>query len=92
MLEENGWRILSKVKIFCLLGGIYATIMVLFHLLSFLLSTYLIVADEYDYTIIVPAGKTECYGFTIANEKYQSFEVDFQVISSCVFWMEISTS
>ncbi|VDK67954.1 unnamed protein product [Litomosoides sigmodontis] len=55
--------------------------MVLHHLVFLLLSTYLAVADEYDYAVIVPAGKTECYGFTIANEKYQSFEVDFQVIA-----------
>ncbi|KAM3725091.1 Transmembrane emp24 domain-containing protein [Dirofilaria immitis] len=39
------------------------------------------VADEFAYTVIVPARKTECYGFTIANEKYRSFEVDFQVIA-----------
>lgn len=55
--------------------------MILRHLLSLLLSRYLVAADEYDYTVIIPAGKTECYGFTIANEKYQSFEVDFQVMS-----------
>ncbi|KAL3983235.1 emp24/gp25L/p24 family/GOLD protein [Acanthocheilonema viteae] len=55
--------------------------MILHRLLSLLLSTYLIIADEYDYTIIVPAGKTECYGFTITNNKYQSFEIDFQVIA-----------
>ncbi|CAG9533446.1 unnamed protein product [Cercopithifilaria johnstoni] len=53
--------------------------MVLRHFVSLLLSTYLIAADEYEYTVIVPAGKTECYGFTIADEKYQSFEVEFQV-------------
>lgn len=65
--------------------------MVLHHLVSFLLSTYLAVADEYDYTVIVPAGKTECYGFTISNEKYQSFEVDFQVMSSLICLMRIRT-
>ncbi|EFO21088.1 hypothetical protein LOAG_07398 [Loa loa] len=59
--------------------GRCAITMVLRHLLYLLLFS-LVVADEYDYTVIVPAGKTECYGFTIANEKYQSFEVDFQVI------------
>ncbi|VDK65313.1 unnamed protein product [Onchocerca ochengi] len=55
--------------------------MALHHLVFLVLSTYLVVADEFAYTVIVPAGKTECYGFTIVNGKYRSFEVDFQVIA-----------
>ncbi|MCP9265363.1 Transmembrane emp24 domain-containing protein 5 [Dirofilaria immitis] len=55
--------------------------MVLHHLVFLLSPIYLVVADEFAYTVIVPARKTECYGFTIANEKYRSFEVDFQVIA-----------
>uniref|UniRef100_A0A8R1XW07 GOLD domain-containing protein n=2 Tax=Onchocerca TaxID=6281 RepID=A0A8R1XW07_ONCVO len=61
--------------------GQYAVIMALHHLVFLVLSTYLVVADEFAYTVIVPAGKTECYGFTIVNGKYRSFEVDFQVIA-----------
>uniref|UniRef100_A0A915PWK8 GOLD domain-containing protein n=1 Tax=Setaria digitata TaxID=48799 RepID=A0A915PWK8_9BILA len=58
----------------------YAMIMVVYHLICLLLPAYLVVADEYAYTVIVRAGKTDCYGFTITDEKYRSFEVDYQVI------------
>uniref|UniRef100_A0AAF5PJ81 GOLD domain-containing protein n=2 Tax=Wuchereria bancrofti TaxID=6293 RepID=A0AAF5PJ81_WUCBA len=52
--------------------------MILCHIVSFLLPIYVVVAEKYDYTVIVPAGKMGCYGFTIFDEKYHSFEVDFQ--------------
>uniref|UniRef100_A0A1I8EI24 GOLD domain-containing protein n=1 Tax=Wuchereria bancrofti TaxID=6293 RepID=A0A1I8EI24_WUCBA len=61
---------------------IYAVIMILCHIVSFLLPIYVVVAEKYDYTVIVPAGKMGCYGFTIFDEKYHSFEVCSHLFSS----------
>ncbi|VDN37668.1 unnamed protein product [Gongylonema pulchrum] len=46
-----------------------------------LLLIWLTEADEYAYTVIVPAGKTECYSHAILDKKYRSFEIDYQVIA-----------
>lgn len=59
------------------------------HLATLLLSTYLVMTNQNNYKVIVPAGKIECYGFAITNGKYQSLEVHFQVMFIFNFLAEI---
>ncbi|VDN00767.1 unnamed protein product [Thelazia callipaeda] len=56
-------------------------VMISYSLLFIFISAYLITADEFAHSVIIPAGKTDCYGFTISNPKYRTFEVDYQVIT-----------
>lgn len=52
---------------------------VVYRLVCLLLLMSLTAADEYSYTVIVPAGKTECYSHAIVDTKYRAFEIDYQV-------------
>jgi hypothetical protein len=39
-----------------------------------------ILASEYDLTVEVPAGKFQCFYQPVADAKYKTLEVDYQVI------------
>ncbi len=49
-------------------------------LLILLLSSSLVIGDEFDLTVVVAPGVIECFYQPIIDPKHVTFEIDYQVV------------